>query len=550
MSLGTLGNLVVSLTAETSQFTGAMDRAAYHTNARMQAMVASAKAAGTVIAGGMVAAAASFAVIAKASIDAEDALGKMSQRTNISVETLAGLRLVANQADTSLDSLTTNVGRLQKFMGEADAGNTQYQATLQALGITARDPEQALIQLADATVGLHDPNQRAAVLTQILGRSYQEMLPLLLQGGEAMRANIEKGRELYQVTAKDAEQAALFNDQLELMKTIAAGAGIAITNPLLPAMNQALHNFEQAAKLAREHGGFISLIVKGVNPAGDAGREIENLRDRIRDLQRQKEGALPGADTSAFDVEIEKLKAIKQTMVEMEAEWQASKWKDYANYKIPQATGTDFTSLINAAEMQAQLSKAFDIRPMDDFLRNFQTRAKQIQREYDALVANLTGPSVEGATGGDISAELTKGRGALARGDQAGLQAYADRAKAMLQGLKDNGGITYEITYYAEQLKQLELSANEAAASVAKQTQSALEKTFLEAQQGLANMDPSKIKIDGKFISEQVKSAVENAMRDLADNPLAVPLIVAPRMGVSGGQAVDLSTLARSHGGR
>ena len=61
---GSLGSLVVSLSAETAQFTSAMDKAAYTSQKRMDSMLKSANAVGaamgTAIAGGAVAMAAAI----------------------------------------------------------------------------------------------------------------------------------------------------------------------------------------------------------------------------------------------------------------------------------------------------------------------------------------------------------------------------------------------------------------------------------------------------------------------------------------------------------
>lgn len=569
MSLGTLGSLVVSLTAETAQFTGAMDKAAQQANNRMRSMEAQAKVVGQAMGAALLVGGTAFVALAKQAIDAEDALNKMSIRTGIAVENLAGLQLVANQADTGLDALATNVGRLQKFIGEAEGGNQQYQATLKNLGVTARDPIEAFYQLADATVALQDPNERAAALSQILGRGYQELLPLLTQGGEALRKQVEYGRQLNPVTAESAAAAALFNDNITELKTAIQGVGVQISGPFVQAMNDAVRVMKEAG----EEIGPGSALLIGVGHINETGQLIartwagvayafERAGIFIGAAAAKYEAFYSGNFKQAFDIEkfakedAEKAAAnydalVKRIMEVPKAVQQVTQEANAAAAGGINAPGLSTGStLVDAEKIQEQFRKAFDIQPMDDFLRNFQTRAKQIQQEYDALIANLTGPSVEGAKGGDISAELTKGRGALARGDQAGVQVYAERAKAMLQGLKDNGGITYEITYYAEQLKQLELSANEAAAGVAKSAQEAIEASRIQLLQDAQQVEPLKLDLNKEYLQAQFKDMVDGIKRELQDNPLVIPVVAAPRVSSSGAASVDISALARSHGGR
>lgn len=569
MSLGTLGNLVVSLTAETAQFTGAMDKAAQQAHNRMRSMEAQAKVVGQAIGAGLLVGGTAFLALAKQAIDAQDALAKMSSRTSIAVENLAGLKLVADSADTSLDALATNVGRLQKFIGEAEGGNRQYQATLQNLGVTARDPVEAFYQLADATVALQDPNERAAALSQILGRGYQELLPLLTQGGEAIRKQVEYGRQLNPVTAESAAAAALFNDNITELHAAVQGYAVLMAGPFVQAMNDAVKAGKEAAV---EYGASGGLQV-GIGQLGIVGETVAVLWANVAYVFKQTGNEIGGiaaqlAALSRFDLSgaaligdmmKEDAKQAREEFDALEARiMQVPKAVQQVTQEANAAAAGGITApglstgsaLVDAEKIQEQFRKAFDMQPMDDFVRNFQTRAKQIQREYDALIANLTGPSVEGATGGDIGAEITKGRGALARGDQTGVQVAAERAKAMLQGLQDNGGITYEITYYAQQLKQLELSANDAAASIASSAIKAAEEARIKALQDSMTADPLKLDLNKEYFQAQWKYMWDEMKRSLTEEPLQVPVVLAPQLSTGGGTSVDLSTLARSHGGR
>src|SRR3990167_9503194 len=60
----------------------------------------------------------SFTRFIQSSIDAMDALDKMSQRTGVAVETLSGLRVIAKESDSSMEDVSKTIQKLSKNMLE------------------------------------------------------------------------------------------------------------------------------------------------------------------------------------------------------------------------------------------------------------------------------------------------------------------------------------------------------------------------------------------------------------------------------------------------
>lgn len=179
-----------------------------------------------------------LAAFAKSGIDAADGLNDMSQRLGVSVKDLASFKLAAEQSGTSLDGIGNGIARLTRSIGDAEAGNKQLAGALQGLGITARDPKEAFFQLADAVKRIEDPSQRAALLSQVLGKNYQELIPLLTQGGDALRESARQSETFADAMARLAPQADQFNDQLALLKINAAGLAGTVLSKLVPSFNE------------------------------------------------------------------------------------------------------------------------------------------------------------------------------------------------------------------------------------------------------------------------------------------------------------------------
>lgn len=243
---------------------------------------------------------AGLAAFAKTGIDAADSLNDMSQRLGVSVKDLASFKLAAEQNGTSLDGVGAGIARLTRSIGEAERGNKQMAAALQGLGITARDPKEAFFQLADAVQRIEDPSKRAALLSQVLGKSYQELVPLLNQGGAALRDSARQSETFAAAMGRLAPEADKFNDALATMKIEAAGAAAQLLTKLVPGLSDTA---KEVAKLLDDDHGVLALgralaglgkipfdilIGDPFKPADTAAKRIKELREELGQLQRNK----------------------------------------------------------------------------------------------------------------------------------------------------------------------------------------------------------------------------------------------------------------------
>ena len=231
--------LTIDLNARLAKFEQDMQRAGKSLDGLNSR--ASSAAAGLKTAFGALASTLSVGVLAsfaKSGIDAADALNDMSQRTGVAVKTLAEWQLAAKLADTDMASLAKGVQKLSLSIGQAESGSKEQAASLQRLGVTARDPKLAFEQLADAVARSNDPIKTNADLQKVLGKNYAELLPLLQGGAQGLRDSAAASATFAESMAQLAPEAARFNDQLDLLKTNAAGAAAAILSKLVPSFNE------------------------------------------------------------------------------------------------------------------------------------------------------------------------------------------------------------------------------------------------------------------------------------------------------------------------
>lgn len=178
-----------------------------------------------VVAGAAVAAlGAGFASMIKKQIDFADGMNDLSLRLGISTERLSVLSLYAEQSGTDIESLAEAMGTLGVKISEGDKN-------LKRWGITAGTSDEALFQLADRIAATEDPMLRLKIATDAFGESGQKMLPLLVQGGDALRQMADSAPV---VSAEMAAMADRINDRFAELNGRIQGIALGIADKIMP----------------------------------------------------------------------------------------------------------------------------------------------------------------------------------------------------------------------------------------------------------------------------------------------------------------------------
>ena len=158
---------------------------------------------GTVLA--MSAAAAGVAALAKvvselhditkqAAADVDEILTE-SMTTGLSTRTIQQLKYAENLIDVSYSTITGTLTKLTQNMDKARDGNEEMAASFAALGVAIqdeatgqlRDVESVFYEIIDALGQIENPTERDAAAMELLGKSAQELNPLILQGSGALK---------------------------------------------------------------------------------------------------------------------------------------------------------------------------------------------------------------------------------------------------------------------------------------------------------------------------------------------------------------------------
>lgn len=182
-----------------------------------------------------------FALFIKSSIDAADKLNDLSKATGVSAGTLGGIGFAAQQAGTDLEGAAKAIGKLNLYIAEAQSGNAKAVDTFNKLGISINDlkrlkTEDILYKAADAFASFEDDANKAAGANEIFGKSYQSIIPLLDEGGNSLRQNVEYFKQYSGVSDDLVRASDQFNDSLTKLTLLNKAFGNYLAAALLPSL--------------------------------------------------------------------------------------------------------------------------------------------------------------------------------------------------------------------------------------------------------------------------------------------------------------------------
>lgn len=219
-----------------------------------------------------------FLAFTKNVIDQADSMNDLSQRTGIAVDRLGAWRLATEQSGTSMEALTSALGRGSKYL-------VQHGEDLKKIGINAKTSEELILQLSGVISNMSsDDPRRTALAMQVLGKGAGELIPLLNGGEEALRKQLEAGEKWNKMTPEMAKNADIFNDKLAEFKFRTSNIGISIVKDMLPPMTRIIEIIERATEKTSTFTEKLKAMGLFMGPSF----AIPALREAFTDTPEQK----------------------------------------------------------------------------------------------------------------------------------------------------------------------------------------------------------------------------------------------------------------------
>lgn len=139
--------------------------------------------------------------VAAAALAAAGALGSMaiaggayaqrldliSQKTGIAVRDLQTFEAAGSTVGVGLDDIVTASRKFDQALADSGKGAAAQQSVLRALGVTSKDPKEALLEVADAFSKITDPTLKSSDAITLFGRSGLNMIPFLNLGRDGLK---------------------------------------------------------------------------------------------------------------------------------------------------------------------------------------------------------------------------------------------------------------------------------------------------------------------------------------------------------------------------
>ncbi|MDH6185478.1 hypothetical protein [Polaromonas sp. CG_23.6] len=242
--MAALGSLVVSLSANTAEFTAGMDKAAYQTEKAMKQMKKDAEMVGAAIGAMAVAGVGALVVMVKASLDAMDTMSKLAQQTGTAVESLSALSYTAGMSGVNQEKLGGALVKLTKNMSDAADGTGEAKKGFDALGIsvanadgTLKSSDAVLSEVAGKFAGFKDGAEKTALAVNLFGKSGAELIPMLNSGADGLQDMADEARRMGLVLDTETSRAAeVFNDTMSKLSLQQTAFANAVTTAVLPVL--------------------------------------------------------------------------------------------------------------------------------------------------------------------------------------------------------------------------------------------------------------------------------------------------------------------------
>ena len=217
---------------------------------------------GAVVALGAVAAAVAALVVSVAEMhkltkktaeDIDEILTE-SLTTGLSTKTIQELKYAENLIDVSYSTITATLTKLTQNMSKARDGNEAMAASFAALGVSIlneagelRDAESVLYDVIDALGQIENPTERDAAAMELLGKSAQELNPLIVQGSSVLKDYAaEAERTGYVLDESMLKRLGEVDDASQKLDLTIQGVKKTLAAEFAPASKEALITFARA----------------------------------------------------------------------------------------------------------------------------------------------------------------------------------------------------------------------------------------------------------------------------------------------------------------
>jgi methyl-accepting chemotaxis protein len=187
-----------------------------------------------------------------------------------------------------VEDVAGSVGKLEKTIANTPG-------KLEALGIALAhnadgsvDVQRTLLNAADAFAATTDEVQRAKIGSELFGKSWQQMIPLLEKGASGLKASFDGVLSSKILSQDDIAQAEEFRLAMDDLKDASEGLMIQVGKGLVPTLNEAAKSLGQvtsaADSLTKPFGGLGKVIDGAIGGLTDILNPLKGVQRVAHDV--------------------------------------------------------------------------------------------------------------------------------------------------------------------------------------------------------------------------------------------------------------------------
>jgi len=367
-----LGTLTIDLAANVARLTsdlGRANRIAEQSASQMQKRFDQLKAGiGALFAGLSVGA---FSSWIKQSIDAADEINDLSVKLGISAQSLQAWGYAAQMSGGSMEVVSSALKKLNLDISDAANGSVSASEKFSSIGVSITDAngklksaDQVLLEISDRFSATADDANKTAVAVDIFGKSGADMIPTLNAGSDALLELMNQARQFGLVMSNEAIQnAASFNDSLDMLSEVSRGYSNQLATALLPALNTLagyLIDASTSSDTATDSMGKLDAVLRGLIISGvSVGLAFRRVGNAIGATAAAAVMAAQGEFSKAADIatmsQEDSAKDIEDTLKRISSTWDGTYQK--MGEKAAEVSGKIKPSIKSISGAQGELTE-------------------------------------------------------------------------------------------------------------------------------------------------------------------------------------------------
>lgn len=408
------GDILIRMAADVASLRSDMENAKSTVGSAVNVM----KSAAVALAGAF--SAQMFVGWIRGAIDAADEMSKLSMKTGIAMEDIAGLELAFRLGGAEGGAFGASMAKLAKNVVEGgDAFKLLGIETRNTDG-TVRSIKDVLYDTADAFQNTEDGTAKTALAMQLFGKTGAELIPILNSGSDGLREMDDMARKLgLTMDEETGKKAELFNDTMDLVGLSLQGIARQVATQMLPTLSSlagTIFETVTSGDTLANTAQFLANALKLLYSAGAIGIEVfRTLGTAIGAAGAAVVAVLNGDFRAAADI-------AKSAATDIKTNWGGTAenikkvWND--------AGGEGVESMAKLTGALRNLKPATDEQAAST--KKVADESKKQQEEYEKLIRSIETKTAE------MAAELAAGQ-KLTDGERTALKIRQDMTNGTLK---------------------------------------------------------------------------------------------------------------------